>query len=124
MAPLVWPSKVPCTVLTGFLGSGKTTLLNHIVKSQHHKRIAVIENEVGEVGINDMPLHDNHFFRVEEEVLEATCGCMCRTVRGDLIRCLKLLKKRCLIDSKPLDHIIIETSGLADPAAVVQTFFR
>lgn len=120
------PSKVPCTVLIGYLGSGKTTLLNQILESQQDKRIAVIENEIGEVGINDINsivLRGNYVFQVEEEILEASCGCMCKTVRGDLIRCLKRLKKRSFGEGKPLDRIIIETTGLADPAALVQTFF-
>jgi G3E family GTPase len=115
--------KVPCTILTGLFGSGKTTLLNHILQSHQNKRIAVIENELGEVGIDDMIVQANDVYQAEEEILEASCGCLCRTVRGDLIRCLRRLKKRSLSESKPLDHILIETTGLADPAAVVQTFF-
>lgn len=107
----------------GCLGSGKTTLVNHILQSQHYKRIAVIENEFGEVGINTMNVQGKDVFQAEEEILGASCGCMCRTVRGDLIRSLKTLKKRLLADSKPLDHILIETTGLADPAVLVQTFF-
>lgn len=105
---------IPVTILTGFLGSGKTTLLNHILKDQHGKRIAVIENEFGEVGI------DNELvIGVEEEIFEMNNGCICCTVRGDLIRTLNDLAKR----KEKFDYILIETTGLADPAPVAQTFF-
>ena len=108
------PERVPVTVLTGFLGSGKTTLLNYILSANHGKRIAVIENEFGEIGIdNELVL------RSDEEVFEMNNGCICCTVRGDLIRILgNLLKRR-----DRFDYILIETTGLADPAPVVQTFF-
>ncbi len=106
--------KIPVTVLTGFLGSGKTTLLNRILTEQHGKRIAVIENEFGEVGI-DQALVIN----AEEEIFEMNNGCICCTVRGDLIRILgNLLKRR-----DKFDHILVETTGLADPGPVAQTFF-
>jgi G3E family GTPase len=106
--------KVPVTVLTGFLGSGKTTLLNYILTENHGKRIAVIENEFGEIGIdNDLVL------RSDEEIFEMNNGCICCTVRGDLIRILNNLMKR----KDRFDYILIETTGLADPAPVVQTFF-
>ncbi len=106
--------KTPITVLTGFLGSGKTTLLNRILTERHGKRIAVIENEFGEIGIdNDLVVN------ADEEIFEMNNGCICCTVRGDLIRILgNLLKRR-----DRFDHILIETTGLADPAPVIQTFF-
>ncbi|MER5663456.1 CobW family GTP-binding protein [Streptomyces mirabilis] len=106
--------RVPLTVLTGFLGSGKTTLLNRILTENHGLRIAVIENEFGEVGIDDALVLD-----AEEEIFEMNNGCICCTVRGDLIRILGALMRR----REKFDHILIETTGLADPAPVAQTFF-
>jgi len=107
-------AKVPVTVLTGFLGSGKTTLLNRILSENHGKRIAVIENEFGEVGV------DNELvIGAEEEIFEMNNGCICCTVRGDLIRILGNLMKR----RDRFDYILIETTGLADPGPVAQTFF-
>ncbi len=104
---------IPVTILTGYLGSGKTTLLNRILTEEHGKRIAVIENEFGEVGIdNDLVIHS------EEEIFEMNNGCICCTVRGDLIRILERLLKR----RDKFDRILIETTGLADPSPVAQTF--
>jgi len=114
--------KTPVTIITGFLGSGKTTLLNHILNEQHGKRIAVIENEFGEVGIDDSLLKLNSNL-TEENVIEMNNGCICCTVRGDLIAGLKKMHKQAVSKNKPLDAIIIETTGLADPAPVAQTFF-
>jgi G3E family GTPase len=107
-------TKIPVTVLTGFLGSGKTTLLNHVLTEQHGRRIAVIENEFGEIGIDDALVID-----AEEEVFEMNNGCICCTVRGDLIRILGNLVRR----RDRFDQILIETTGLADPAPIAQTFF-
>ena len=107
-------SKIPVTVLTGFLGSGKTTLLNRILTEHHGQRIAVIENEFGEIGI-DQALVIN----ADEEVFEMNNGCICCTVRGDLIRILGNLVKR----RDKFDRIVLETTGMADPGPVAQTFF-
>ena len=107
-------SKLNVTVLTGFLGSGKTTLLNRILTENHGLRIAVIENEYGEVGI-DHELVIN----ADEEIFEMNNGCICCTVRGDLIRIVGNLMKR----RHQFDHILIETTGLANPGPVIQTFF-
>ncbi|MDE3263624.1 MAG: GTP-binding protein [Acidobacteriota bacterium] len=106
--------KIPVTILTGFLGSGKTTLLNRILREEHGKRIAVIENEFGEVGI-DQALVIN----ADEEIFEMSNGCICCTVRGDLIRVLGNLMKR----RDKFDYVLVETTGLADPGPVAQTFF-
>ena len=106
--------KVPVTVLTGYLGAGKTTLLNRILSEQHGRKFAVIVNEFGEIGIdNDLVVG------ADEEVFEMNNGCICCTVRGDLIRILEGLMKR----RGKFDAIIVETTGLADPAPVAQTFF-
>jgi G3E family GTPase len=108
------PDKIPVTVLTGYLGAGKTTLLNRILSEPHGRRYAVIVNEFGEIGI------DNELVvGADEEVFEMNNGCICCTVRGDLIRILEGLMKR----KGSFDAIIVETTGLADPAPVAQTFF-
>eukprot|EP00746_Dinoflagellata_sp_MGD_P155173 gnl/MRDRNA2_/MRDRNA2_85234_c0_seq1.p1 gnl/MRDRNA2_/MRDRNA2_85234_c0~~gnl/MRDRNA2_/MRDRNA2_85234_c0_seq1.p1 ORF type:complete len:482 (-),score=137.19 gnl/MRDRNA2_/MRDRNA2_85234_c0_seq1:201-1574(-) len=115
-------SKVAVSILTGFLGSGKTTLLNYILEQNHGKRIAVIENEFGEVGIDDS-LVKGGSMASEENIVEMNNGCICCTVRGDLIAGLKKLIKSSKKNNKPLDGVLIETTGLADPAPVAQTFF-
>jgi G3E family GTPase len=111
---MTMPNKIPVTVLTGYLGAGKTTLLNRILSEPHGKKFAVIVNEFGEEGI------DNHLVvNAEEEIFEMNNGCICCTVRGDLIRILGGLLKR----AQGFDGILVETTGLADPAPVAQTFF-
>ena len=108
------PPQIPVTVLTGYLGAGKTTLLNRIISENHGKRYAVVINEFGELGVdNDLVIG------ADEEVLEMNNGCICCTVRSDMVRIIsKLVRRR-----RRLDGIIIETTGLADPAPVAQTFF-
>lgn len=112
-------SLIPVTILTGFLGSGKTTLLNYILKQPHGFKIAVIENEFGEAGIdNELLVQDQ-----DEQIIEMNNGCICCTVRGDLVRILGELAAKKKTGQLKFDHVIIETTGLADPAPVAQTFF-
>ena len=101
-------------MLTGYLGAGKTTLLNRILTEEHNQRVAVIVNEFGEVGIDHQLVMD-----ADEEIFEMNNGCICCTVRGDLIRIISELMKR----PERFDHLVIETTGLADPAPVIQSFF-
>jgi len=111
-------SMVPVTILTGFLGSGKTTLLNRILKEDHGQRIAVIENEFGEIGV------DNEIIETgDEQIVEMNNGCICCTVRGDLIRILGTLKEKRDGGGLKFDRVVIETTGMADPGPVAQTFF-
>jgi G3E family GTPase len=107
-------SPIPVTVITGFLGAGKTTLLNRILTENHGKRIAVIENEFGEVGIDHQLV-----IQSDEEIFELNNGCICCRVRGDLIRILAKLRQR----RDKFDSVLIETTGMADPGPVAQTFF-
>jgi G3E family GTPase len=113
MNPHIAP-QVPVSVITGYLGSGKTTLLNHILTYDHGKRIAVVVNEFGEIGIDSQLVID-----ADEEILEMNNGCICCTVRGDLVRIFGNLMEK----QDKFDHIVIETTGLADPAPVIQSFF-
>jgi G3E family GTPase len=110
---------VPVTILTGFLGAGKTTLLNRILREHHGRRIAVIENEFGEAGIdNDLLTQDK-----DEQIIEMNNGCLCCTVRGDLVRILGQLKDKREKGEVSFERVIIETTGMADPGPVAQTFF-
>ncbi|KAL3660202.1 hypothetical protein V7S43_014733 [Phytophthora oleae] len=128
-------SKLPVTILTGFLGSGKTTLLNHLLTENHGKKFAIIENEFGEVGVDDQLIRQvaspddigggdsrSRKFNMGEEILTMNNGCICCSVRGDLVRLIAQILKR-NGDRNQLDGIIIETTGMADPGPVVQTFF-
>lgn len=107
--------KIPVTVITGYLGSGKTTLLNHILNEQQESKVAVIVNEFGEVGIDGVLIENEE----DEQLIEFNNGCLCCTVRGDLIETIGKLREK----NNGLDAIIIETTGLADPAPVASTFF-
>jgi G3E family GTPase len=110
---------IPVTILTGFLGAGKTTLLNRILNEQHGERIAVIENEFGETGVdNEILVKDK-----QEQIVEMNNGCVCCTVRGDLVRILGDLGKKRKQGKLKFDRVIIETTGLANPGPVAQTFF-
>jgi G3E family GTPase len=113
-SPVPAAQRLPVTVLTGYLGAGKTTLLNRILTHEHGLKVAVIVNEFGEVGIDNQLVVE-----ADEEIFEMNNGCICCTVRGDLIRIIGNLMKR----RDRFDHLVIETTGLADPAPVIQTFF-
>ena len=122
--PKAGDRRMPVTVLTGFLGSGKTTLINHILNAQHGKKLAIIENEFGAVGIDDALLAKNAKLQAEgEEVIIMMNGCICCTVRQDLAVVLNRLQDRIASKKLNIDGVIIETTGLADPAPVAQTFF-
>jgi len=110
---------IPVTILTGFLGAGKTTLLNRILHEQHGEKIAVIENEFGETGIDNEILVEDK----QEQIVEMNNGCVCCTVRGDLVRILDDLGKKRREGQLKFDRVIIETTGLANPGPVAQTFF-
>jgi len=110
---------IPVTILTGFLGAGKTTLLKRILTEQHGERIAVIENEFGETGIdNEILVRDD-----QEQIVEMNNGCLCCTVRGDLVRILGELADKRASGALRFDRVIVETTGLANPGPVAQTFF-
>lgn len=111
-------NRIPATIITGFLGSGKTTLLNHILTADHGKRIAVIENEYGEVDIDGSLVAAKT--AGAEDIIMLNNGCLCCTVRGDLVRMIADLVKR---KKDKFDHIVIETTGLANPAPIIQTFY-
>ncbi|MBL0142824.1 MAG: GTP-binding protein [Betaproteobacteria bacterium] len=121
MAAVPNPDKdlIPVTILTGFLGAGKTTLLNRILTEQHGERIAVIENEFGETGVDNEILVEDR----EEQIIEMNNGCLCCTVRGDLVRILGELGKKRREGALKFDRVVIETTGLANPGPVAQTFF-
>ncbi|MDR9367198.1 MAG: GTP-binding protein [Balneolaceae bacterium] len=107
--------KIPVTIISGFLGSGKTTLVNYILTQQHERRIAIIQNEFGEIGIDGDLIESD-----SQDIFELNNGCICCTVQGDLLRALHDLKQT----GKPIDHLLIETTGLADPRPIAQTFLN
>ena len=109
---------IPATILTGFLGSGKTTLLNRILTATHGKKIAIVENEFGDVAIDDKLIAKNSKHAIEGEIVEVLNGCVCCSVRSDLIAFLKKLAARIETGALKLDAIVIETTGMADPSPV------
>jgi len=126
---LLKDGKIPVTCLTGFLGAGKTTLLNYILKVQHGKKYAIIENEVGAVGIDNQLLKAGDAQRTEENVILLDNGCLCCTVRGDLVKAITDIveaakeREKSGGDGRVLDGILIETTGLADPGPICKTFY-
>ena len=113
---------IPATILTGFLGSGKTTLLNRILTASHGKKIAIVENEFGDVAIDDALIAKNSKHAMDTEIIEVLNGCICCSVRSDLIAFLEKLAQRVANGELELDAIVIETTGMADPSPVAQTF--
>ncbi len=107
--------RIPATILTGFLGSGKTTLLNHILRANPGLRIAIIVNELGEIGIDGGLIEQSD----PGDIVELTAGCICCTIRGDLLNGLRRILQR----DEPPEYLIIETTGIADPLPIAQTFF-
>ena len=112
-------TRIPVTIVTGFLGSGKTTLINRILSEAHGLKIAVIENELGEADIDGAVLLEGR----DEQIVEMMNGCICCTVRGDLVRILGRLARERKAGALAFEHVVIETTGVADPAPVAQTFF-
>ena len=112
-------SLLPVTLLTGFLGSGKTTLINYLLENNHHEKIMIIENEFGSVNLDSNLLIPNHNI----QVVEMTNGCICCTVQGELTKALHQLYAERQAGKLQFDRLIIETTGLADPAPIIQTFF-
>ena len=115
---IINPNKIPVTILTGYLGAGKTTLLNRILTEKHNQKIAIIVNEYGEVGIDNQLVVNS-----DEEILEMNNGCICCTVRGDLIRILRILMFSMEKGKVNFDRVLIETTGLADPYCCPDLFY-
>merc|ERR1719352_1764668 len=115
-------SRLPVLVLTGYLGAGKTTLLNYVLHEQQDKKLAVIENEIGEVSVDDALVEQKPEAKAEELIV-LNNGCICCTIRGDLVQSLQDLAHKLHSADYKLDGVLIELTGAADPAPVVQTFF-